>query len=421
MGGKMERRRVAVTGMGIVCPVGNNREDAWRQIRSGQPGIGPISLYDPSEMAVKLAGEVRHFDPLAVIDRRELRKLDRSEVFAICAAEEAVQDAGLAALTEPRDRWGVVISSGIGGIGTIAKQHNRGLAHGFDQVSPFFIPMSISNMSAGNIAIRYGLHGPSGCTVTACASAADGIGQSFHMIRDGYADLMLAGGTEAAINELSVGGFTSLKALSRSTDPARASIPFDAERNGFVMGEGAAVLVLEEYSHAQKRGAHIYAEIAGYGADCDAHHITAPVKEGTWAASCMELAMADAGTQPDQIDYINAHGTSTKLNDAAETRAIRLAFGDHASKLRVSSTKSMTGHLLGASAAVEAVFTVMALEDQFVPPTAGYRVPDPECDLDVVPGTGISCRIRAALSNSFGFGGHNGCLVFRRAAEKAEK
>lgn len=409
------RRRVVITGLGIVCPIGNDKEGVWSSVKAGRCGIGPITLYDPAEQKVKLAGEVKDLKLDDYVDKREARKMDRYTQFAMVAAKQAMTDSGLLGLDEPRDRWGVIMSSGIGGIGTIENEKVRGMEKGYDRVSPYFIPMSIANMAAGHIAIEYGLHGMCTSVVTACASAANAIGESFRHIRDGYGDVMVAGGAEAAITPLCMGGFTSLKALTTAADPARASIPFDAERSGFVMGEGAGALILEEYEHARKRGAQIYAEIVGYGANCDAYHITAPSPEGTGAEQCMRLAMEDAGISPAEVDYINAHGTSTKMNDSCESAAIRRIFGHDVKRVRVSSTKSMTGHLLGASAAVEAVITVEAVQRDFVPPTVSYKVPDPECSLDVVPGNGYPMKIGYALSNSFGFGGHNVTLVFRKA------
>lgn len=406
-------RRVAITGLGVVSPIGNSTEEMWESIQHAVCGIAPITHYDTEGRKVKLAGEVKDIDFTEVLSSGEIRKMDRGTAMALYAAQEAWDKSGLEGMEESHDRWGVILSSGIGGIETIEKEHSRGLEKGFDRVSPFFIPMAISNMPAGHIAIRFDLHGMTSCAVTACASAANGIGDAFRNIRDGYSDVMLAGGCEASITPLSIGGFTAMKALSKSEDPTRASIPFDAERSGFVMGEGAAVLVLEEYEHAVNRGAKIYGEMVGYAANCDAHHITTPDPEGTWAAKCMQLALEDAGITTADVDYINAHGTSTKMNDAGETKAVRLVFGEDADRLRVSSTKSMTGHLLGASAAVEAVITVKALEEQFVPPTIGYKTPDPDCDLNIVPNEGYAHEMRYALSNSFGFGGHNATLVFK--------
>ena len=407
-------RRVVVTGLGIVCPIGNDKEEVWGSVVEGRCGIAPITHYETSSQKVTLAGEVKNLDLDRYVDRRESRKMDKYTQFAMAAAEQAMQDSGLLQLDESRERWGVIMSSGIGGIGTIENEKVRGIEKGYDRVSPYFIPMSIANMAAGHIAIRYGLHGMCTSVVTACASAANAIGDSFRHIRDGYGDIMVAGGAEAAITPLCIGGFTSLKALTTAKDPERASIPFDAERSGFVMGEGAGALILEEYEHAKQRGAHIYAEIAGYGTNCDAYHITAPSPQGIGAEKCMRLAMEDAGITPEDVDYINAHGTSTKMNDSCESAAIRRIFSADPMRVCVSSTKSMTGHLLGASAAVEAVITAEAVEKDFVPPTVHYQVPDPECELNVVPGKGHPTKIRYALSNSFGFGGHNVTLVFRK-------
>ena len=408
------KRKVVITGMGAVTPIGNTAADSWAAARQGVCGIAPITHYDTSAQKAKLAGEVKDLDPSLWVDKREMRKMDRVTQLAMVAAAQAMEDSGLNMETEDAARCGVIVSSGIGGLSTIESEHSRGLEKGFDRVSPHFIPMVITNMSAGHIAIRYGFKGMCSCPVTACASGSNAIGDAFRQIRDGYADVMLCGGTEASITPLGIGGFTSLKALHTGTDPLRASIPFDAERSGFVMGEGAGILILEEYEHAKARGAKIYAELAGYAANCDAHHITAPAPGGEGAARCMTLAMADAGVAPQEVGYINAHGTSTPMNDSCETAAIKAAFGEQAGKLAVSSTKSMTGHLLGASGAVEAIFTALAVRDDFVPATIGYKVADPACDLDIVPNNGREMHLTAALSNSLGFGGHNACLVFKK-------
>ena len=408
------KRKVVITGMGAVTPIGNTAADSWAAARQGVCGIAPITHYDTSAQKAKLAGEVKDLDPSLWVDKREMRKMDRVTQLAMVAAAQAMEDSGLNMETEDAARCGVIVSSGIGGLSTIESEHSRGLEKGFDRVSPHFIPMVITNMSAGHIAIRYGFKGMCSCPVTACASGSNAIGDAFRQIRDGYADVMLCGGTEASITPLGIGGFTSLKALHTGTDPLRASIPFDAERSGFVMGEGAGILILEEYEHAKARGAKIYAELAGYAANCDAHHITAPAPGGEGAARCMTLAMADAGVVPEEVGYINAHGTSTPMNDSCETAAIKAAFGEQAGKLAVSSTKSMTGHLLGASGAVEAIFTALAVRDDFVPATIGYKVADPACDLDIVPNNGREMHLTAALSNSLGFGGHNACLVFKK-------
>ncbi len=408
------KRKVVITGMGTVTPIGNTAADSWAAARQGVCGIAPITHYDTSAQKAKLAGEVKDLDPSLWVDKREMRKMDRVTQLAMVAAAQAMEDSGLNMENEDAARCGVIVSSGIGGLSTIESEHSRGLEKGFDRVSPHFIPMVITNMSAGHIAIRYGFKGMCSCPVTACASGSNAIGDAFRQIRDGYADVMLCGGTEASITPLGIGGFTSLKALHTGTDPLRASIPFDAERSGFVMGEGAGILILEEYEHAKARGAKIYAELAGYAANCDAHHITAPAPGGEGAARCMTLAMADAGVAPQEVGYINAHGTSTPMNDSCETAAIKAAFGEQAGKLAVSSTKSMTGHLLGASGAVEAIFTALAVRDDFVPATIGYKVADPACDLDIVPNNGREMHLTAALSNSLGFGGHNACLVFKK-------
>ncbi len=410
----MEKRRVVITGMGTVNPLGNTVSESWSAVQAGQCGIGPITRYDTAEMKVKLAGEVKNLDIDSLLGRRDAKKMDRFTQLALVAADECVSDSGLDREEEKLDRRGVIFSSGIGGFETVGEAHKRGSERGWDTVSPFMIPMIISNMAAGHMAIRYGFQGMCSCVVTACAGGTNAVGDAFRHIRDGYAEVMLCGGAEAAVTPLAMGGFTAMKALSESTDPLRASIPFDAERSGFVMGEGAGALLLEEYGHAQARGARIYAEVIGYGANCDAHHITAPAPGGAGGAACMAQALTDAGVEPEAVDYINAHGTSTPLNDASETAAIRAVFGGHAGKLMVSSTKSMTGHLLGAAGAVEAIFTVLALKDGFVPATIGYQVPDPACDLDIVPNQGRRAEIRLALSNSLGFGGHNAAIVLKK-------
>ena len=407
-------RRVVVTGIGMITPVGNNTSDSWNAVKNGECGIGPITHYDTTGRKVTLAGEVKGYDPAATIDPKELRKMDRFVQFAMTAASEAVEASGIDFASENTERAGVIISSGIGGFATIQSEIIKGNEKGYDRVSPYFIPQIISNMAAGQIAIKYGLNGMCSCVVTACAGGTNAIGDAFHRIRDGYEDVMLCGGTEACITEIGIGGFTSMRALHTGNDPKRASIPFDKDRSGFVMGEGAAVLILEEEEHAKKRGADIYGEVVGYGANCDANHITAPLEDGSMAAKCLTLALNDANVKPEDVDYINAHGTSTHLNDSGETKAIKLAFSEHAKKLMVSSTKSMTGHLLGAAGAVEAGFSVLALKDGFVPATIGYENFDEECDLDIVPNVGRNKDIRYAVSNSLGFGGHNACLVFKK-------
>ncbi len=407
-------RRVVITGLGTVNPIGNNVKDAWENAKKGVCGIAPITRIDVTNHAVKVAGEVKDFSIEGIIDKKEARRMDLYSQFAMVAAVEAFEDSQLDMEKEDALRCGVIFSSGIGGMETTEANYATGEKRGYDKVSPFYIPMGISNMAAGNIAIRTGFKGMCTCVVTACASSNNAIGDAFHYVRDGYAEVMLCGGSESAITHLGVGGFTSMKALNTTDDPNRASIPFDKERAGFVMGEGAGALILEEYEHAKARGAKIYAEVVGYGATCDAYHITAPCPDGAGGAAAMTMALKDANIAPEQVGYINAHGTSTHLNDAGETMAIKTAFGDHAYKLMVSSTKSMTGHLLGGAGAVEAVFSTMALKDGFIPATINYQVPDEECDLDIVPNEGRNVQVDYALSNSLGFGGHNASVIFKR-------
>lgn len=408
------KRRVVITGMGALSPIGNNAGDMWQAAKNGVCGIAPITYYDTSAQKVKLAAELKAFDPEEWVDPRALRKMSRFSQLALIAAKQAVKQSGLDISKENASHCGVNVSSGIGGLDTIEQEHSRGLAKGFDRVSSYFIPTAISNMAAGLIAIEFGLKGSCTCVVTACASGTNAIGEGFRAVREGYAEVMVCGGTEASITPLAIGGFTSMSALSQSTDPSRASIPFDKKRSGFVMGEGAGVLVLEEYEHAKNRGATILGEIAGYAATCDAHHLTAPLGDGSGAADCMTLAMQDAGITPNDVGYINAHGTSTPMNDRCETQAIRTALGAATDTVAVSSTKSMTGHLLGASGAVEAILTACALNEGFLPPTINYAVPDELCNLDIVPNVGRKKDITYAMSNSLGFGGHNAVLVLRR-------
>ena len=408
------KRRVVITGMGAVSPIGNTAEEMWENARNGVCGIDYITSFDTTDHKVKVAGELKEFAITDHMDKMAARRTARFTQLALVAAREAVSQAKLDMSREDAARCGVNISSGIGGLPTIEEEHYKGIKRGFDKVSPLFVPMAITNMAAGMAAIEFGFRGSCTCVVTACASATNAIGEAFRQIRDGYADVFLTGGSESCISELGIGGFTSMKALSESCDPMRASIPFDKERNGFVMGEGAGVLLLEEYEHAVSRGAEILGEIVGYGASCDANHMTAPLEDGSGAAACMKAAFADGGVSPEQVVYINAHGTSTPMNDQCETRAVKSAFGDAASSLLMSSTKSMTGHLLGASGAVEAILTVRALKEQFAPPTIGYQVPDPDCELDIVANTGKTIAGDYAMSNSLGFGGHNGSLLFRR-------
>ena len=409
-----KKRRVVITGLGTVNPTGNTVAESWAAVKAGRCAVAPITAFDATDYKVKLAAEVKNFDPAERIDRREARKMARFTQFAVAAAEEAVRDSGLALQDIERARFGVILSSGIGGLPTIEEEHARGQQRGFEKVSPYFVPMSIGNMAAGQVAIRFGLQGLCSCPTTACAGGTNAIGDAFHRIRDGYEDRMLCGGTESCISPLGVGGFAAMKALSTADDPNCASIPFDARRSGFVMGEGCGVLLLEELDAAQARGAKIYAEVVGYGANCDAYHITAPAPGGTGGAACMRLALADGGVKPEQIGYINAHGTSTHLNDSCETAAIKAAFGEHAYKLAVSSTKSMTGHLLGGAGGVEGVFTALSLYDAFLPATVNLRQPDPELDLDYIPNQGRAVQVDYAMSDSLGFGGHNACVVFKR-------
>ena len=410
----MNRRRVVITGLGAVTPVGLTASDSWQAVKDGVCGVAPITQFDPTGMKVHLAAEVKGFDPLVCMTRPESKHMERFTQFAVCAAKEALADAGFDIAQADPDRCGVIVSSGIGGIGLTEREHDKGKEKGWDRVSPFYIPMGICNIAAGQIAISSGFQGMCSCPVTACAGGTYAVGDAFHYIRDGYADAMLCGGTEAAVTPLAIGGFTSMKALSQAEDPNRASIPFDKERSGFVLGEGAGILLLEELEHAQARNAKIYAEVVGYGATCDAYHMTAPRPDGSGGVKAMTIALADGGAAPEDVDYINAHGTSTHLNDAGETTAVKTVFGQHAYELAISSTKSMTGHMLGAAGAVEAIFTALSLWDGYIPATIHYQVPDEECDLDVVPNEGRKADLRYALSNSLGFGGHNGTILFKK-------
>ena len=413
----MERRRVVITGLGAVTPIGLTAMESWQAVRDGVCGVAPITQFDPTGMKVQLAAEVKGFVPENYMSKPEAKRMARFTQLALVSAQEAMADAGFTLDGAEADRCGVIVSSGIGGLLITEEEHDKGKEKGWDRVSPFYIPMGICNMAAGQIAIHTGFRGMCSCPVTACTGGTNAVGDAFHYIRDGYADVMLCGGAESAVTPLAIGAFTSMKALTQNPDPDRASIPFDAERSGFVMGEGAGLLVLEEYEHAKARGAKIYAEVMGYGANCDAHHITAPAPGGAGGAACMTQALADAGIAPEQVDYINAHGTSTPMNDSCETQAIHTTFGPHAGRLMVSSTKSMTGHLLGAAGAVEAIFCARALADGYIPATIHYQVSDPACDLDVVPNAGRAADIRYAMSNSLGFGGHNASLIFKKWEE----
>ncbi|QBS37790.1 beta-ketoacyl-[acyl-carrier-protein] synthase II [Thermaerobacter sp. FW80] len=415
------RHRVVITGVGAVTPLGVGADALWEGILAGRSGIRRISRFDPSPFPSQIAGEVPGFDPTAFIDRKEARRMDRFTQFAMATVAMALRDAGLDPASLDGDRLGVVMGTGIGGIETFVEQAAVMAERGPDRVSPFFIPMMIANMAAGQVAIRYGARGPNTTVVTACAASAHAIGEAFRILQRGQADVMITGGSEAAIVPLGLAGFCAMKALSTRNDrPEAASRPFDRGRDGFVMAEGAGALILETLEHARRRGARIYAEIIGYGSTADAHHITQPAPGGEGGARAMEAALADAGIDPTDVDYINAHGTSTPQGDVAETLAIKRVFGDHAYRLAVSSTKSMTGHLLGAAGAVEAILTVLALRDGVLPPTINLDDPDPECDLDYVPHRARPRAIRVALSNSFGFGGQNACLAFRRYDAGAE-
>ncbi len=410
------KRRVVVTGVGLVTALGIGSEETWQSLQHGTSGVGPITHFDASRFPTQIAAEVKHFDPSAYIERKDVKKMDTFIHFAIAAAEWAMKDAGLGGMNGYEgERTGVIIGSGIGGFGTIENEHETLLRQGPKRVSPFFIPSSIVNLAAGQVSIRFGARGPNSAPCTACSAGSHAIGDSFRIIERGDADVMISGGTEAAITPMAVGGFSALKALStRNDEPQRASRPFDRERDGFVLGEGAGIVILEELERARARGVHIYAEIVGYGMSGDAHHITAPPPDGDGAIRAMRLTLRDAGIAPDEVDYINAHGTSTPPNDRTETAAIRAVFGKHARKLAISSTKSMIGHLLGAAGAVEAAVVALSIRDQVLHPTINQEAPDPDCDLDYVPNVCRPARVRYALSNSFGFGGTNACLLLRR-------
>lgn len=409
----MERRCV-ITGMGAITPLGNDTASFWDGLKNGKNGIGYITKFDTTDYKVKIAGEVKDFNAELYVSKKETKRNDLYSIYAVAAATQAVEESGLNLEEIDHDRFGVIIGSGIGGLQTIQEQVTKLCEKGPSKVSPLFIPMAIGNMAAGNVAIKFGAKGICENIVTACATGTNCIGEAFRAIKHGYNDVILAGGTEASITGIGVAGFTNLTALSTNSEPSKASRPFDKNRDGFVMGEGSGVLVLEELEHALKRGAKIYGEVVGYGANCDAYHITSPCPDGSGAAKAMKLAMAEAGITPKEVGYVNAHGTSTHANDSGETMAIKLALGDCAKTTAVSSTKSMTGHLLGAAGAIEAIVCVKALEEGFIPPTINYETPDEECDLDYVPNTGRKADIKYALSNSLGFGGHNGVLCFKK-------
>ena len=408
-------RRVVVTGLGAISPVGFTAPQNWEALMAGRSGIRPITLFDATNYTSRIAGEITDYNPEKYFSGKDLKKMDRFIQFCLVAGEEALKSSGIELEKVNRERFGSSVGVGMGGLISIQNEHQEVLNKGPRRISPFFIPMVISNLAAGHLAIRYGLKGPNTCITTACSSSAHSLGESFRMIQRGDVEIMLSGGAESVICELGVGGFCAMRALSqRNEDPTKASSPFDKKRDGFVIGEGSAVLVLEELEHAKKRGANILAELVGYGLNCDAFHLTQPAPEGEGAARCMRLALADAKVNPTDIDYVNAHGTSTPIGDALETTGIKHVFGDWARKLAVSSTKSMTGHLLGAAGALEAMYSVQALQAQVAPPTINLSDPDPDCDLNYVPNEPQPMKIRYALSNSFGFGGTNGSLIFRR-------
>lgn len=408
------RRRVVITGIGTINPLGNTLFDTWTNIKAGKNGITPISLFDTTDFNVKIAGEVKNFDIEAYFGKKQAKRMDRFTQLALKASDEAMDDAKLDIDKLNLLKAGVFFSSGIGGLKTIAEQEDKAKEKGYHRISPFFIPTAIINIASGNIAIKYGFKGTATASVTACASATNTIGDAFRSIQHGYHDLIIAGGSEASITKLGLGGFSVMHALSKSEDPNTASKPFDQDRDGFVMGEGAGALILESLEHAQKRNAKIYGEIVGYGATCDAYHITSPDPEGKGAYQCMKQAIEDANLKPEDIHYINAHGTSTPLNDKIEAKAIKDLFLTHAKALKVSSTKSQVGHLLGASGALESIVSVLALKDGFIPPTINVKNQDVACDIDIQANKGENKTIRYALSNSLGFGGHNATLVFKK-------
>ncbi|HLO52483.1 MAG TPA: beta-ketoacyl-ACP synthase II [Kamptonema sp.] len=413
-----ERKRVVVTGLGAITPIGNTLSEYWEGLLAGKNGIGPITFFDASRHDCRIAGEVKGYDPHDYLERKEAKRMDRFAQFAVSASKQAIADAKFEINDLNAEQVGAIIGTGIGGLKVLEDQQEIYLSRGPDRCSPFMIPMMIANMAAGLTAIHTGAKGPNSCTVTACAAGSNAIGDAFRMVQRGYAQAMICGGTEAAVTPLCVAGFAAAKALSkRNDDPAHACRPFDRDRDGFIVGEGAGILILEELEYAKTRGAKIYAEIVGYGSTCDAYHMTSPVPGGEGAARAMSLALKDAGITPEQVSYINAHGTSTLPNDSTETTAIKKALGDSAYRVAISSTKSMTGHLLGGSGGIEAVATVMAINKDQVPPTINLENPDAECDLDYVPHTSRAQKVNIALSNSFGFGGHNVTLAFKKFAE----
>jgi 3-oxoacyl-[acyl-carrier-protein] synthase II len=408
-------RRVVVTGVGLVSPLGTGNGKNWEALVAGKSGIAPITRFDASDLPVKIAGEVKDFVAEDFIDKKEIKKMDLFIQYALAAAQFAMEDSGLVINEENAERVGVQVGAGLGGLPAIERYHSALLEGGYKKVSPFFIPMLIINLAPGHISIKYGAKGPNLSSVSACATGTHSIGDAYHIIKRGDADAMIAGGTESTVTPLGIGGFSVMKALSTNNDdPTGASRPFDKGRDGFVLSEGAGIVVLEEYEAAKARGAKIYGEVVGYGLSADAYHLTSPAPGGEGAARCMKMALSTAKVNPEQIDYINAHGTSTPYGDVGETLAIRSVFGPHADKLMVSSTKSMTGHLLGAAGGIEAVFALMAMQNSVVPPTINYTDPDPECDLDYVPNTARDAKVEYAMSNSFGFGGTNATLLFKK-------
>ncbi|GAA0301229.1 beta-ketoacyl-acyl-carrier-protein synthase II [Gracilibacillus halotolerans] len=410
----MTKNRVVITGLGTITPLGNTVDEFWGNLKSGKSGIDFITKVDKDDFPAKVAGEVKDFDPTLYMDKKDSKRMDLFTQYAVAASKMALEDAKLTITDEIADRVGVWIGSGIGGMATYDEQFRRFMDKGYRRVSPFFVPMLIADMASGQVSIQFGAKGINNCSVTACASGANSIGDAYKVIERGDADVMITGGAEAPLTPMAFAGFSTAKALSFNDDPNTASRPFDLNRDGFVMGEGAGILILESLESAEKRGAHIYAEIVGYGASADAYHITSPAPGGEGAVRAIQQSIEDAGLQPEDVDYINAHGTSTELNDATETEAIKTVFKDHAYQLDVSSTKSMTGHLLGAAGAVEAVACIKAIEDQIVPPTINYETPDPACDLNYVPNEAKERKVNVTLSNSLGFGGHNVALAFKK-------
>ena len=410
-------RRVVVTGLGAITPIGNSVEEYWNGLKEGKVGIGPITYFDTTDYKAKLAAQVKDFNPKDYMDAKAAKRMEQFCQFAVAATKEALEDAGLDLAQEDPYRIGISVGSGIGSLQSVEREYKKLLEKGPSRVNPLLVPLMISNMAAGNVSIQFGFKGKSINVVTACATGTQSIGEAFRSIQYGEADVMVAGGTESSITPIGVSGFAALTALSTSEDPLRASIPFDKERNGFVMGEGAGIVILESLEHAQARGAKIYGELAGYGATSDAYHITSPAEDGAGAAKAMELAIADAKMKPEDVDYINAHGTATHHNDLFETKAIKLAFGPHAEKVKINSTKSMVGHLLGAAGAVEFIACIKSIEEGFVHVTAGLEIDDPECGLDYTKGKGVAMDVNCAISNSLGFGGHNATLLVRKFVE----